>query len=52
MEAGVNFLAGADTDMVIEAYEKALTVDVKLKAGLYGNGHAAEKIVDALISNR
>jgi UDP-N-acetylglucosamine 2-epimerase len=51
VDAGVNFLAGADTNAAIEAYEKALTVDVKLKEGLYGNGHAAEKIVETLITN-
>ena len=50
VENGVNFLSGADTDKTVAAYERALTVDVQLKDGLYGDGHAAEKIVDALIS--
>ena len=51
VENGVNFLAGADTNATVEAYEKALKADVKLINGLYGDGHAAEKIVDTLISN-
>ena len=51
MEASVNFLVGADVDRIVEAYKKALTVDVQLANGLYGDGRAAEKIVDALIKN-
>jgi UDP-N-acetylglucosamine 2-epimerase len=50
VEAGVNFLAGADADAIVDAYEKALTVNVRLSDGLYGDGHAAEKIVETLIS--
>ena len=50
VEAGVNFLAGADTDAILEAYEKAVTMDVQLADGIYGDGHAAEKIVNSLIS--
>ena len=50
IENGVNFLAGADIDKTVAAYKKALTVDVQLKHGIYGDGHAAEKIVAALIS--
>jgi UDP-GlcNAc3NAcA epimerase len=49
VEAGVNFLAGAETDSIIAAYERARAVDVKLKPGLYGNGHAAEAIVKHLL---
>jgi UDP-GlcNAc3NAcA epimerase len=49
VESGVNFLAGADINATVEAYEKALATDVKLADGIYGDGHAAEKIVDALI---
>jgi UDP-N-acetylglucosamine 2-epimerase len=50
VENGVNFLSGADTDVIVAAYQKALTVDVQPKEGLYGDGHAADKIVNALIS--
>jgi UDP-GlcNAc3NAcA epimerase len=51
IKSGVNFLAGADAHATVEAYEKALTVDVQLKNGIYGDGHAAEKIVAALIKH-
>ena len=50
VESGVNFLAGADVHATVEAYEKALSVDVQLKDGIYGDGHAAQKIVDSLVS--
>ncbi len=49
VEAGVNFLAGAQTDSILAAFERARTVDVLLKAGLYGDGHAAEAIVEILL---
>ena len=49
VEAGVNFLAGAHTDSILAAFERARTVDVQLKAGLYGDGHAAEAIVEILL---
>ena len=45
---GVNILAGAETNTILEMYGKALKVDVKLKDGIYGDGHAAEKIVKQL----
>jgi UDP-GlcNAc3NAcA epimerase len=49
-EAGVNFLAGADTDTIIEAFEKAISARVNLKNGLYGDGHAADAIINHLIT--
>jgi UDP-GlcNAc3NAcA epimerase len=48
-EAGVNFLAGADTAAIIDAHAKARKVQVKLTTGLYGDGHAAEVIVNHLM---
>ncbi len=50
VKAGVNFLGGADTDAVLEAYGKAIRAQVNLKDGLYGDGHAADVIVDCLIA--
>jgi UDP-GlcNAc3NAcA epimerase len=50
VEAGVNFVGGGETDSIIAAYEKARGVKVCLKPGLYGDGHAAEKIVERLIN--
>jgi UDP-GlcNAc3NAcA epimerase len=50
VEAGVNFLAGAETDSILNAFERARGANVCLKPGLYGDGHAAEKIVERLIN--
>ena len=50
VDVGANFLAGADTEAIVDAYKKALTADVKISNGLYGDGHAADIIVEALIS--
>ena len=47
--AGVNFLAGADTAAIIAAHKKAENVRVSQKNRLYGNGHAAEIIVQHLM---
>jgi UDP-N-acetylglucosamine 2-epimerase len=49
IDAGVNFLAGASTDAIVEAYERALNVDVRLVDGLYGDGDAAQKVVESLL---
>jgi UDP-GlcNAc3NAcA epimerase len=51
VECGANLLTGADVPTIVEAYEKALTIEVQLKNGIYGDGHAAEKIVATLIKN-
>jgi UDP-GlcNAc3NAcA epimerase len=48
IQAGVNFLADADANAIIEAHAKARQVRVNLKNGLYGDGHAAEVIVNHL----
>jgi UDP-GlcNAc3NAcA epimerase len=50
VESGVNFLTAADVNTTVEAYEKALEASVQLKTGIYGDGHAAKKIVATLIS--
>jgi len=49
--AGVNILAGADKKAIIEACEQAKSMNVKLKAGIYGDGSAAEIIVQNIISS-
>jgi UDP-GlcNAc3NAcA epimerase len=48
IEAGVNFLADADANAIMTAYEKAGQVRVSLKNGLYGDGHAADAVVNYL----
>jgi UDP-GlcNAc3NAcA epimerase len=50
-KAGVNFLAGAETDCIIEAFEKAIRAEIQLNSGLHGDGHAADIIVKNLISH-
>ncbi len=51
VENGTNFVAGTDTEVIVAAYENALTINVEPKEGVYGDGHAAEKIAEILISN-
>ena len=51
VRAGVNFLAGTETDGIIAAYEKAKTSDVRSASGLYGDGRAAKAIVKHLVGN-
>ena len=48
--AGVNILSGANQAAIVGAYEKATAIDVKLKTGLYGDGRAANKIINKIIS--
>ena len=50
VEAGANYLGGADTDSVLSAYEKASRARVSLKNGIYGDGHAADAIVNYFIA--
>jgi UDP-GlcNAc3NAcA epimerase len=50
VDAGVNFLAGAQSENIIATFECAKRVHVHLKSGLYGDGHAAEKIVNCLLN--
>ena len=51
VEAGANLIAGAEFDSILSAFNKVQNANICIKDGLYGDGHAAEKIVDALISN-
>jgi len=51
VDAGVNFLAGAKSNTIIAAFECAKTVQVQIKSGLYGDGHAGEKIVKYLFNS-
>jgi UDP-GlcNAc3NAcA epimerase len=50
VESGANIIAGADSDSILSAFSKIQNSDISIKDGLYGDGRAAEKIVDALIS--
>ena len=46
--AGANTLAGWKAEAIEEAARRMLGVEVRPEAGLYGDGRAAEKIVDLL----
>ena len=48
VEAGANLIAGAEFDSILSAFNKVQNANICIKDGLYGDGHAAEKIVDAL----
>jgi UDP-N-acetylglucosamine 2-epimerase len=50
VQAGVNFLAGAETDAIIAAYEQAKNVHMRSTCALYGDGHAAEAILKHLLN--
>jgi UDP-GlcNAc3NAcA epimerase len=50
LAAGVNILAGSDTDQIIDALSrKELTDSVDFKGNLYGDGYSAQKIVEQII---
>jgi UDP-GlcNAc3NAcA epimerase len=50
VECGANFLTGSDVDATVAAFDKALATDVQAVNGIYGDGNAAEKIIDILIA--
>jgi len=51
VEAGVNYLCGADTTLILEAYSKACQTEVNMLDGLYGDGSASTSIIRALIED-
>lgn len=51
VEAGANSLAGASSEKIISLFHTHQATRVKLNPALYGDGHAAAKIVDALKNN-
>jgi UDP-GlcNAc3NAcA epimerase len=48
VESGANALAGASKDSIITQVEKNLNQTINTQEGLYGDGHAAHKIVSEL----
>jgi UDP-GlcNAc3NAcA epimerase len=50
VEAGINFIAGAQYESIIQAFDQARCADCDLKPDLYGNGHAAEAIVECFMN--
>ena len=51
VECGANFLAGSTVDGAVAAFKRALATDMQATDGIYGDGRAAEKIVNALTSD-
>ena len=48
VDGGYNTLAGADTNRIISAWQKAGSSQPDFSTRLYGDGHSADKIVQAL----
>ncbi len=48
VEAGWNYLAGADTDRIVETFEKVGNKTLMAAPNLYGDGKASPKIVECL----
>ena len=51
VQNGFNVLAGADKEKIIASVNSMLTNSSDFSMDLYGDGHAGEKIVDALLEN-
>ncbi len=49
VDGGYNSLVGADKDLIINSYKKVRPGDIDFNQPLYGDGHAANKIIDGLI---
>jgi len=50
IEAGANFLAGANKETIHKVFDLALKTKVKIRAGLYGEGNASQLILRHLTS--
>ena len=48
VESGANVIAGAKTENIIAHFRTNYQKSIKVKEGLYGDGHAAAKIVSYL----
>jgi len=51
VEAGLNYLAGADTQTIIEAFNAVKNLELEVPPDFYGEGKASQLIVDSLISD-
>ena len=50
VDQGAAILAGADTQAIVRAYEQLIGKPVPAPSGLYGNGHAADKMVAEIVA--
>ncbi|MCK4791010.1 MAG: UDP-N-acetylglucosamine 2-epimerase, partial [Desulfobacteraceae bacterium] len=51
LDAGWNYLSGADTNKIVEAFHLAVNSQHSTCAGLYGDGNASQHILRHLISS-
>ena len=52
VNAGVNYIVGADTSIILKAYHEVIHQDFRFAGALYGNGNAAEKICEHLLQSK
>jgi UDP-N-acetylglucosamine 2-epimerase len=52
VETGWNVVAGADTSAIVESYQKAIVAPPKSRPDLYGDGKAAQHIMQHLLEPR
>ncbi len=51
VEAGVNFLCGANVENILDAFSNANSTDVELSGPIYGKGFAGRSIVQSLVES-
>lgn len=49
VDGGFNSLVGADKDMIIKTYQKVRPDNIDFNQPLYGDGHAAKKMIEGLV---
>lgn len=51
VDLGVNILAGADQNKIVQAYDDLLNLTIDENLDIYGGGHASQKITQTLIES-
>jgi len=49
VQNGVNILAGTEKEKIIHCVQQSLSQQMIFPSSLYGDGHAAEKIIKVLL---
>ena len=52
VDAGANYIVGADTSAILKAYHEVILQDFRFAGALYGDGKAAEKICEHLLQSK
>ena len=52
VDAGVNYLVGADKNSIVETFENLQSGTLNFSKGFYGSGKAGEKIVEVLVNHQ